>query len=85
MSITKFVPEVPQPVKVPCPICGQVSYSRGGIHPQCAVQQADEPRALRLRVARKVAADAEEKKREKNRAEGKVAAVGSPSTKRATR
>lgn len=25
-----------------CPICGKASYSRSGIHPQCAVEQADE-------------------------------------------
>jgi hypothetical protein len=27
-----------------CPVCGQVSYSKNGIHPQCAVAQADAPR-----------------------------------------
>lgn len=27
-----------------CPICGKRSYSLRGIHPQCAVQQADAPR-----------------------------------------
>jgi hypothetical protein len=29
-----------------CPVCGKISYSVGGIHPQCAVSRADE----RLRV-----------------------------------
>ena len=29
-----------------CPICGKQSYSREGIHPQCAVQQADAPRQI---------------------------------------
>jgi hypothetical protein len=24
-----------------CPVCGKKSYSRCGIHPQCAVKQAD--------------------------------------------
>ena len=27
-----------------CPVCGKRSYSLRGIHPQCAVQQADAPR-----------------------------------------
>ena len=53
MSILKPVPIVPQSVKNLCPICGKASYSRDGIHPQCALQQADEPRNLRLRAARK--------------------------------
>lgn len=24
-----------------CPVCGKASYSRGGVHPQCAVNKAD--------------------------------------------
>lgn len=28
-----------------CPVCQQAVYSRAGIHPQCAVRQADPPRA----------------------------------------
>jgi hypothetical protein len=24
-----------------CPVCGQAVYSRAGIHPQCAMRQAD--------------------------------------------
>jgi hypothetical protein len=52
MSIIKPVVIVPQLLKNLCPICGKASYSRGGIHPQCAMQQADEPRTLRLRAAR---------------------------------
>jgi hypothetical protein len=31
-----------------CPVCGKQTYSLGGIHPQCAVQQADAPRQLQL-------------------------------------
>jgi hypothetical protein len=26
-----------------CPVCGKVSYSAGGIHPQCAAKRADVP------------------------------------------
>jgi hypothetical protein len=28
-----------------CPVCHQASYSRSGIHPQCAMQQAEPPRS----------------------------------------
>ena len=31
-----------------CPVCGKRSYSLRGIHPQCAVQQADAPRQAAL-------------------------------------
>ncbi|QEG34964.1 hypothetical protein [Bythopirellula goksoeyrii] len=31
-----------------CPICGKNSYSPAGIHPQCAIQQADAPRQKKL-------------------------------------
>ena len=36
----------PQPAsnRVRCPVCHQEVYSRAGIHPQCAVKQADPPR-----------------------------------------
>ena len=53
MSILKPVPVIPQRVKILCPICGEATYSRDGIHPQCALQQADEPRNLRIRAERK--------------------------------
>jgi len=59
MSIIKPVPIVPQLLKNICPICGKASYSRGGIHPQCAVTQADEPRSLRIRLERKKKAESE--------------------------
>jgi hypothetical protein len=32
-----------------CPICGAIAYSREGIHPQCAMAQADAPRTERLK------------------------------------
>ena len=53
MSILKPVPIVHQPVKNLCPICGKASYSRDGIHPQCALQRADEPRNVKNRAAKK--------------------------------
>jgi hypothetical protein len=33
-----------------CPVCGAVSYSPSGIHPQCAMQQADAERMKRIKV-----------------------------------
>ena len=39
MSHTK--PKFIGPVRAVCPICGTTAYSPGGIHPQCAVSQAD--------------------------------------------
>jgi hypothetical protein len=45
-----------------CPVCGKKSYSVGGIHPQCAVVQADAPRQAVLakqKKAKKDAADAD--------------------------
>jgi hypothetical protein len=41
-----------------CPICGQRSYSRDGIHPQCAVKLADMPKKERQALALKQAAHA---------------------------
>jgi hypothetical protein len=52
MSSEKVEIVAPPPAKHPCPVCGKASYSPGGIHPQCAMQQADEPRLARLRAAR---------------------------------
>lgn len=53
MSEKKPTPGIsPQMGKV-CPVCGAKTYSHGGIHPQCAVQQADSARAEQLKAARK--------------------------------
>ena len=38
-----------------CAVCGRVSYSLGGMHPQCAEEQADAPRVARLKAAKKAA------------------------------
>src|SRR6478752_2405084 len=53
MSIIKPVIVIPGPEKILCPICSKPTYSRGGIHPQCAMEQADEPRVTLLRNARR--------------------------------
>jgi predicted nucleic-acid-binding Zn-ribbon protein len=39
-----------------CPICGSASYSAAGIHPQCAVKQADEKRRIHLKKIKSEAA-----------------------------
>ena len=56
MSSEKSAVIVPPPPKNLCPICGKPAYSLGGIHPQCAIQQADEPRIVGLRAAKSVEA-----------------------------
>jgi hypothetical protein len=50
----------PGPVSMPgvrapkiCPVCGSSSYSRDGIHPQCAQQQADAPRIAKIKAKKK--------------------------------
>jgi hypothetical protein len=40
--------------RAPCPVCGHVSYSPAGIHPQCAMHAADQKQINRLK-ARKLA------------------------------
>ena len=34
----------PVSTRVRCPVCHHAVYSRGGIHPQCAVRQAEPPK-----------------------------------------
>ena len=41
MNNRKPLPLLPQPVREICPVCGKASYSKNGIHPQCAITQAD--------------------------------------------
>jgi hypothetical protein len=52
MSSEKSVVVIQSPPRQLCPICGKASYSLGGIHPQCSMLQADEPRLVRLRALR---------------------------------
>ena len=40
-----------------CPICGEASYSRAGVHPQCSARQADEKRKDHIK-REKLAAEA---------------------------
>ena len=67
MNNRKPLPLVPQPARKSCPVCGQVAYSSNGIHPQCAVLQADAPRQARLQAERKAIAEEKQcEKREKD-------------------
>ncbi len=45
---SKPLPLYTNPAGKVCPICGKTSYSASGIHPQCAIQQADAPRQKKL-------------------------------------
>ncbi|MEX0818637.1 MAG: hypothetical protein WD070_03560 [Pirellulaceae bacterium] len=64
MSEKKPTPIIIEPQSKMCPVCGKRSYSREGVHPQCAVSQADEPRRIRI--------VAEKKAIEKQRIEDRV-------------
>jgi hypothetical protein len=55
MTTKNATPQVQQRGGKLCPVCGKSSYSRDGIHPQCAQLQADQPRQQEL---------ADEKKRQ---------------------
>ena len=58
MNEKKPTPWISQPSGKVCPVCGTRTYSLGGIHPQCAVYQADAPRVEKLKVERKREANA---------------------------
>ena len=61
MNTSKPEPLLAQPRRDrACPVCGKPSYSREGIHPQCAVQQADAPRQRDLAEEKRKARDAAE-------------------------
>ena len=52
MNHKKPTPVIRDPARKVCPVCGKPSYSRDGIHPQCAVFQADKPRRDQLKAER---------------------------------
>jgi hypothetical protein len=49
MSEKKPQPLIPARVHNRCPVCGEISYSRAGVHPQCWMRQADEKRKIRIK------------------------------------
>ena len=53
MSEKKPVPIVDSGNRKTCPVCGERSYSREGIHPQCAVKLADADRTEEIKARRK--------------------------------
>jgi len=53
MNTNKPEPLFAEPIRKRCPICGERTYSAVGIHPQCAVRQADAPRERLLAAAKK--------------------------------
>ena len=53
MSEKKPTPRISKTSGKVCPVCGKQTYSKGGIHPQCAVHQADSARAEKLKAERK--------------------------------
>jgi hypothetical protein len=46
-----YTPPWPISTRVHCPVCHKPVYSRGDIHPQCAVRQADQLEKLTLKAA----------------------------------
>ncbi|HMO84186.1 MAG TPA: hypothetical protein PKC18_04610 [Lacipirellulaceae bacterium] len=55
MNNSKPAPLFATPLRKICPVCGKQAYSLNGIHPQCAVQQADAPRQAHLAEVKKLA------------------------------
>ena len=55
MTGKKLAPAMSELNARKCPVCGQRSYSWGGIHPQCAMALADAPRKLCLAAQKKAA------------------------------
>ena len=47
MSEKKPQPLIPTPSRSRCPVCGEISYSRAGVHPQCSVRKEDQQRTKR--------------------------------------
>jgi hypothetical protein len=45
-------PPLPVSTRIHCPVCREPVYSRGDIHPQCAVRQADQIEQLKLKAAK---------------------------------
>ena len=49
---TPLAEQIIQPRNI-CAVCGKVSYSLGGVHPQCAQENADAQRVHTLKQAKK--------------------------------
>lgn len=66
MNHPKPTPIIPAKGRKMCPVCGEPSYSRDGIHPQCAIEQSDAPRQKRLLEKKKEAAQVKKPPRQKS-------------------
>lgn len=55
MSERKPQPIIPIREHNRCPVCGEVSYSRAGVHPQCLMRQADERQKSRIKHEKQLA------------------------------
>jgi hypothetical protein len=64
MSEKKPTPIIGESNSKICPVCGKRSYSLGGIHPQCSVALADEPRKKLLAAEKKARESRENDERE---------------------
>jgi len=53
MSTSKPPPLIRTRQHEPCPVCGEISYSAAGVHPQCSVRQADAKRLAKLKEQQK--------------------------------
>lgn len=49
MSASKPPPLIRTRKHKPCPVCGEISYSAAGVHPQCLVRQADSKRLAKIK------------------------------------
>jgi hypothetical protein len=54
MNIKKPTPVLDPGQQRICPVCGKRSYSSNGIHPQCAVSQADAPLKRKYKAEKKL-------------------------------
>ena len=58
MSSKKPQPLISRTKRERCPVCGEISYSLTGVHPQCAMRQADAKRLRRSKIGKPGAASA---------------------------
>ena len=52
MSDKKPPPLIPDRNHKRCPVCGEISYSRAGVHPQCSAKKADAKQKERIKEAK---------------------------------
>ncbi len=55
MSVRKPPPLIRGRTHERCPVCGEISYSLNGVHPQCSVRQADAKRMEQIKQTKETA------------------------------